>query len=226
MDKNEYNEWLHRKMDAQFPVFANFRKSLKRYQKYGLSEEDCINGIRTACAFFGMPMPQLIEDMTNNPNGQTMFVNRNRGSYLDDVLCYDLEELKRLGADSLYSYSLIMTHECGHRLMQNTAIPGANNGQWEHELVADFFMGVRAAVDHFPNSAVEAVKKGLGGLQGAVTHPTGFLRIQIINYGFKIGSFDMLNNTKHPITYYLERFEEWRQANLNIIRLHQFPFLK
>ena len=84
--------------------------------------------------------------MTNIHNGQTMFVNFNPGSYEDDVLCFNMQQLVDMKVDSKDAFSLVMTHECAHRVLQNTQLPGINNGIWEHELAADFLMGCRAGL--------------------------------------------------------------------------------
>ena len=127
-----------------FHYLDNFRKNIHRLSKYGVSFFDCENAINETCEFFGMP-PAIIGDLTGVRGGQTMFVNlnRNRQSLMDDAICYDMEQLKDLGVTSKDAFSLVMTHECTHRLLQNTTLPGLNKGQWEQELCCDFFMGVR-----------------------------------------------------------------------------------
>lgn len=104
------------------------------------------DAIKSACDFFNIPMPKMIQDLTNVQNGQTMFVNWDRGSYYDDVLCFNMQQLIDKKVDSKEAFSLVMTHECGHRVLQNTRFPGVANGQWESELCADYFMGCRAGL--------------------------------------------------------------------------------
>lgn len=71
-----------------------------------------------------------------------MFVNWDRGSYYDDVLCFNMQQLIDMKVDSKDAFSLVMTHECGHRVLQNTQFPGVANGQWESELCPDFLWDV------------------------------------------------------------------------------------
>ena len=138
------DDFINKINARKFPALEGFRSSIKKPLKYGLSEKDCIDGVESACAFFGIPMPALIADMTNNPNGQTMFLSSDKETYADDIICYDLEQLLRLGVQNVLAYSLVMTHECAHRLLQNTNLPGRDNGQWEEELAAEWINGTRA----------------------------------------------------------------------------------
>ena len=60
---------------------------------FGLSEADINDVIKSACDFFNIPMPRMIQDLTNVKDGQTMFVNWDRGSYYDDILCYNMQQI-------------------------------------------------------------------------------------------------------------------------------------
>lgn len=202
---------------GRFPVLELF--------KYGVTEQDCIAGIRSACDFFEIPMPAFIEDSTYNPYGQTMFVNRDPKLFIDDVICYDLAQLKKLGVIGKYAFTLVMTHECAHRLMQNTQMDGLNNGQWEQELIADFFVGVRAGFEGFPRSALDAVRNGLRSSPGAKSHPTGNLRYEVISYGYLwVGNIDLIHHKKRSMQEYYQIFMEWQRKHQGEIRQAQVPF--
>ena len=121
--------------------FGRFGLS-KRFGRFGLSQDDIRDAIKSACDFFNIPQPRIIQDLTNQPGGQTMFVNWDRGSYYDDVLCFNMQQLIDMKVDSKEAFSLVMTHECAHRVLQNTHFYGPNNGAWEQELCCDYFMGV------------------------------------------------------------------------------------
>lgn len=206
--------------DKQFPIFATF----KYQRKYGLSLEDCMQGIQSACHFFGIPSPANIEDFTNKPTGGTMFLNSNSQSYIDDIIGFDLEELKMLSVNSKDAFTLIMTHECAHRLLQNTILPGLHQGQWEEELCCDFFIGVRAVVEHVPSNALTNVCNGLSRSKGALTHPTGRLRCAAIQWGCEVGNKLIQNKQYCSLSELLGLFEQWRQLNAPIIREAQTPF--
>lgn len=218
-------DYLHKLYAQKYPYLEGFRTSMKQLLRYGLSDEDCIKGVESACDFFEIPMPAFIADLTNHPYGQTMFLNRNPGSFLDDIICYDLEQLLGMGIKNEYAFTLVMTHECGHRVMQNTQMPGLANGQWEQELVADFFMGVRAGVEGFPHAALDAVRRGLMNTPGGQSHPTGDLRNAIISYGYTyVGNMDLIHHRKQSIQDYIQIFESWRQKHQGEIRQSQVLF--
>lgn len=67
-------DYLHKLYAQKYPYLEGFRKSIKQLLRYGLSDDDCIKGIESACDFFEIPMPALIADLTSHPNGQTMFL--------------------------------------------------------------------------------------------------------------------------------------------------------
>ena len=209
-----------------FHYLDNFRKNIHRLSKYGISFFDCENAINETCEFFGMP-PAIIGDLTGVRGGQTMFVNlnRNRQSLMDDAICYDMEQLKDLGVNSKDAFSLVMTHECTHRLLQNTTLPGLNKGQWEQELCCDFFMGVRCGLDKLSFDALDNVRKALSKSPGAVTHPTGKLRYDVISYAITyVGYMDLIQKRRRSIAEYLQIFEKWRQEHADEIRQAQVPF--
>ena len=83
MSDNIFNQdWFrlfnHTSMDE-------FLKMSQRFKKFGLTPKDVEDAIKSACDFFHIPMPRMIQDLTNVQNGQTMFVNFNPGSYKDDI---------------------------------------------------------------------------------------------------------------------------------------------
>ena len=151
------------------PTMDDFlKKCSTRFQRFGLSKADINDAIKSACDFFNIPMPRMIQDLTNVKDGQTMFVNWDRGSYNDDILCYNMQQLIDMKVDSKSAFSLVMTHECAHRVLQATQFPGINNGSWENELAADFLMGCRAGLWNMDDSKV---CQGLILTDGSPSHP-------------------------------------------------------
>ena len=209
---------------SKFPFLENFRIIVDRICRYGVSPRDCEKVIESACDFFEIPLPNLIADMTENPQGQTMFVDFNPNSFCDDVICYHLKELKALGVNSKDSFTLVMTHECAHRILQNTTLPGLDNGQWEEELCCDFFMGVRASLERIDRKAFDSVRTGLSRSDGSRTHPTGILRDAAMTAGTMAGNFDLIQNKKRTISEYLETFNRWRLNHIQQIEMAQKPF--
>lgn len=212
---------------GRFHYLENFHKNLERKSKYGVSLFECEKAINEACHFFGIPFPLFSKDLTDNNLGKTMFYskNNNSNSFADDVITYNLKQLKELGVNNVDAFSLVMTHECAHRLLQNTSLPGLNKGQWEQELCCDFFMGVRCGLDKFCFNALDNIRKALLKSSGAVTHPTGKLRYDVISYGITyVGYMDLIHNKRRSIAEYLQIFETWRQKHADEIKQAQIPF--
>lgn len=161
----------------------DFMRLSLRFSGFGLSDEDIVDAIQSACDFFNIPMPRLISDLTNVQGGQTMFLNWYRNSYDDDVLCFDMQQLIDMNVDSKDAFSLVMTHECAHRVLQDTQFPGVNGGAWEEELAADFLMGVRAALWGMDDLKIS---NALRVTSGSDTHPEGILRSLFIHQGHYI----------------------------------------
>ena len=221
MSDNIFNQdWFrlfnHTSMDE-------FLKMSQRFQKFGLTPKDIEEAIKSACDFFHIPMPRMIQDLTNVQNGQTMFLNFNPGSYEDDVLCFNMQQLVDMKVDSKDAFSLVMTHECVHRVLQNTQFPGINNGIWEHELAADFLMGCRAGLWNMDDSKIRV---GLFLTNGSPTHPEGALRALFVRHGM-CKAIEMRNNSiPLSIQNLLNEFMAYRQENLEQIHHFQRKFYR
>ena len=205
------------------PTMDDFLKRCQqRFQRFGLSDADVHDAIKSACDFFNIPMPRMIQDLTNVQNGQTMFVNWNRGSYYDDVLCFNMQQLIDMKVDSKDAFSLVMTHECGHRVLQNTQFPGVANGQWESELCPDFFMGCRAGLWNM--NAIDKVVMGLILTDGSPSHPEGTLRALFIRHGKYIVPEMHRRGIPLTIQNLINEFMAFRQQNLNEILNQQHKY--
>lgn len=207
------------------PTMDDFLKRCQqRFQRFGLSDADVYEAIKSACDFFNIPMPRMIQDLTNVQNGQTMFVNWDRGSYYDDVLCFNMQQLIDMKVDSKEAFSLVMTHECGHRVLQNTQFPGVANGQWESELCPDFFMGCRAGLWNM--NAIDKVVMGLILTDGSPSHPEGTLRALFIRYGKYIAPEMHRRGIPLTIQNLINEFMAFRQQNLNEILNQQHKYYR
>ena len=207
------------------PTMDDFLKRCQqRFQRFGLSDADVYEAIKSACDFFNIPMPRMIQDLTNVQNGQTMFVNWNRGSYYDDVLCFNMQQLIDMKVDSKDAFSLVMTHECGHRVLQNTQFPGVANGQWESELCPDFFMGCRAGLWNM--NAIDKVVMGLILTDGSPSHPEGTLRALFIRHGKYIVPEMHRRGIPLTIQNLINEFMAFRQQNLNEILNQQHKYYR
>lgn len=183
-----------------------------------MSETDIYDGIKSACEFFNIPMPRMIQDLSNVQNGQTMFMNWDRGSYYDDVLCFNMNQLIEMKVDCKSAFSLVMTHECAHRVLQNTIFPGINNGAWENELAADFLMGCRAGLWQMDDAKVCL---GLAMTNGSASHPEGCIRVLFIRRGKYISQEMQRQGIPLTIQNLINEFMRYRQENLNMILQYQ-----
>ena len=165
----------------------------------------------------------MIQDLTNAHNGQTMFVNFDSDSYEDDVLCFNMQQLVDMKVDSKDAFSLVMTHECAHRVLQNTQFPGINNGIWEHELAADFLMGCRAGLWGMDDSMIRV---GLILTNGSLTHPEGALRALFVRHGMYKAIEMRDNSIPLSIRNLLNEFMAYRQENLEQIHHFQRKFYR
>lgn len=196
----------------------DFLRLGNRYKKFGLTHDEIRDAIKSACDFFNIPMPALIKDLTNHPNGQTCFMNWNRGSYADDIICFNMDQLIEMKVDSKDAFSLVMTHECGHRVLQNTTFPGVNNGQWESELCPDFFIGCRAGLW---NMDISKVSLGLLLTNGSQSHPEGALRALFIRHGQYVAPEMKRRGIPLTIQNLINEFMAFRQQNLTDIHNQQ-----
>ncbi|MDY6372439.1 MAG: hypothetical protein SPL12_09150 [Bacteroidales bacterium] len=199
-----------------FSGIQTFCKNILLKSRYGLTEAECERAIMEACQFFGLPAPVVIRNMTEHPGGDTCFLDRDPESFYDDILCYNLQQLKRLGVDGYVGFSAIFTHECAHRLFQNRLLPGPDFGQWEHELVADYFMGVRAALQDMD---ITSVIDGLSQSRGSGTHPNGALRREYILYGKQEGYMHRIKKIVCDAEHYFKLFLEYRERHLEALRM-------
>lgn len=221
MSENIFNqEWYKRFNHVSMDKFL---KMIQRFKKFDLTPKDVEDAIQSACDFFHIPMPRMIQDLTNVQNGQTMFVNWYPGLYEDDVLCYNMQQLVDMKVDSKDAFSLVMTHECAHRVLQNTQFPGINNGIWEHKLAVDFLMGCRAGLWNMDESKLTV---GLILTNASPTHPEGFLRALFIRRG-KYVAIEMRNKSiLLSIQNLLNEFMKYRQENLEQIHSYQRKFYR
>ena len=180
-------------------------------QLQSLSQEQIIDAVKSACDFFGMPLPQ-IGNTTGHPKYSTMFYRgADKNSYDDDLICYDLQELAYLHISTFDALSLVLTHEATHRRTQMFNFPGPNKGAYAKECISDWYMGVRAGMNTMKD--ISLVAEGLGETNGSNTHPAGHIRKSFIQNGFQTG---YLNRSEHGANfeYFLNDFKEYYMKEL------------
>lgn len=193
----------------------------RRFDKFNLTHKEVMEAIRSACDFFRIPYPELVYDLTNSKGGRTMFVNNNSDDMANDILCYNMDQLIGLNVNSKDSFSLIMTHECAHRVFQKVKLPGVANGIWEHELLADFFMGIRAGLWSI-DFGLPLI--GLFLTQGSPTHPEGMVRGMFIRHGKYLAQHMLMEGKPKTIEYIFNKFLEYREEMMEEIVHYQSKF--
>lgn len=179
-----------------YPVSMDIFLYLSRLrQLQSLSKEMIVDAVKTACDFFGLPLPN-IADVTGNPKYGTMFASWDKHSYEDDWICFDLEQLALLQVSTYNALTLVLTHEATHRRTQMYDFPGPNKGSWAKECISDWYMGVRAGMCMMKD--VSKVIDGLGATQGCKTHPSGHVRKSFIDNGIQTG---YLNRSEHGANF-------------------------
>lgn len=137
-----------------------------------LSDEMVLNAVSRACDFFGIPEAPVI-----NANGTVTWSN-DPTTFDDDVFGFNRAQLLASGIDGEDSLTLIYTHECAHRMLQDVF-----TDEWEEELACDFFAGVHAGMRGINMNNFEAATGNSGG---TASHPHGALRADFIEYGREI----------------------------------------
>ena len=193
----------------------------RRFDKFNLTHKEVMEAIRSACDFFRIPYPELVYDLTKSKGGRTMFVNNNSDDMANDILCYNMDQLIGLNVNSKDSFSLIMTHECAHRVFQKVKLPGVANGIWEHELLADFFMGIRAGLWSI-DFGLPMI--GLFLTQGSPTHPEGMVRGMFIRHGKYLAQRMLMEGKPKTIEYIFNKFLEYREEMMDEIINYQSKY--
>lgn len=150
---------------------------MKTMEEFALPDEMMSNAVHGASDFFGITDPNAI--LSTSDMG-TSVTNYYPNTFSDDVLRFNRDELLSMGVRDKDAIDLVMTHETTHRIFQATEFGGLYGGAWEEELACDYFAGVRAGLDRID---VSAFRESLENTIGSVTHPTGELRADFIEYG-------------------------------------------
>lgn len=213
------NEFISDEERQEYEMTAKDLQAVcRRFDRFNLSHAEVMEAIRGACDFFRIPYPELVYDLTDKKGGRTMFVNNNSDKMSDDILCYNMDQLIDLKVNSLDSFSLIMTHECAHRVFQKAHLPGVANGIWEHELLADFFMGIRAGLWSI-DCGLPMI--GLFLTPGSHTHPEGIIRGMFIRHGNYLAQRMLMEGAPKTLEYIFNKFLEYREEMMEEIVNYQ-----
>lgn len=155
--------------DISESALTSFQETLQSLKDCILPDEAVKNAVHRACEFFGIPEVPIIE-----ADGACVWTN-DATSLADDLFGFNREQLMEMGVSGEDSLTLVYTHECAHRCLQNTFVDS-----WIEELACDYFSGVHAGLNDINLDNFEA---SLGCTEGGTSHPAGALRAQFIEAG-------------------------------------------
>lgn len=193
----------------------SFYKNILYKCRYHITENECKQAVLEVCDFFGIPEPLLIKDITDHPELGTCIMPRDTERLDDDLLLFDLKELKQLGVEDIIGFKAVMTHECAHRVFQNQWFPGPDMGQWEGELIADYFMGIHAGLKAWD---ISTLINALASTGGSGSHPSGKFRKEYVQYGLFEARRHLIQRKVGTIGEYFQLFIDYRNAHLKELR--------
>lgn len=173
------------------------------FSEYGITEKECEQGVHEANDFFGLPHTEVINATLSSC---TRMRPHDLSTIYDDEIFYNLEELKGIGVVGKQAFTLIMTHECAHRLFRFPQYKKYAKNAWEEELACDFFIGVRAGLHSLPGLPI--VKRGLESTSAGVSHPEGYMRGEFIRIGEMHGRINAVNGRTPKFDDYLGYLKE------------------
>lgn len=146
-----------------------FEEALQSLKDVTLSNTMVENAVHRACEFFNIPEVPVVE-----ADGTCVWTN-DASSMNDDLFGFNREQLMEMGVSGEDSLTLVYTHECAHRCLQNRFLDA-----WTEELACDYFAGIHAGLD---NINLDNFQASLGCTDGGTSHPAGALRAQFIEAG-------------------------------------------
>lgn len=177
-------------------LLQEIQETITENNNFLLPDDMVSNAIHRACDFFSLPDAPFFE-------GKTVCILPNDVStVMDDIFGFSRVQMMEMGINGEDALTLVYTHECAHRILQNNL----ELSEKEIELACDFFAGVHAGMEGLDT---EPLKEALGQTLESDTHPEGKLRADIIAYG---EAFVESMNVQHiPITFELcmEEFEDY-----------------
>ncbi|NVO12011.1 MAG: hypothetical protein HXX16_18780 [Bacteroidales bacterium] len=175
---------------------------------FSLPDDLVISVVNSASDFFGQPHPYII-----NADGTWEMAN-DTSTFNDDIIGFSRQQMMEMGIYGQDALSLVMTHECCHRALQNIG----NIDPWEHELACDYFAGVRAAMQHIDSSNFENV---LINTQGGEHHPVGSLRVDFVEHGKQMAQELIGDGIQPTFENCLELFNKHLSEECQTIQLHR-----
>ena len=161
-----------------------------------LTDEMISQSVQTSCEFFNMPMPEMVAEYE-----LTGVFPLDNSTVMDDILVFNREQLVGMGITEQDGLDLVMTHEQGHRALQNLNIGFDSH---KEELCCDFMAGVRAGLNGMDFYQME---RPLEDTIASDTHPGGADRIEAIEAGVKFAKeYYEVNNVAPAFSDCLDYF--------------------
>ncbi|MFR3329817.1 MAG: hypothetical protein ACLTSL_06610 [Odoribacter splanchnicus] len=161
-----------------------------------LPDEMVSDAIHRACDFFNLPDAPFIGDTS------VCVWTKDTDTAFDDVFGFSRQQMMEMGISGEDALTLVYTHECAHRALQdNDTLTGK-----EQELACDFFAGIHAGVEDID---VRPLMNALGNTVESDSHPSGEIRVAVIDFGKK--TVEEMQEQGTPLTFEncMERFEDF-----------------
>lgn len=183
--------------DVQLDAFLQeTQEVIQGNNDFILPDEMVSDAIHRACEFFNLPDAPFIGDTS------VCVWPKDITTVYDDVFGFSRQQMMEMGISGEDSLTLVYTHECAHRALQdNSTLTGK-----EQELACDFFAGMHAGIDGIDT---QPLVDALCDTVESDSHPSGALRAAVINFG-KETVEEMLGEGV-PLTFdnCMERFEDF-----------------
>ncbi len=165
-----------------------------------LPDEMVSDAIHRACDFFDLPDAPFVGDTS------VCVWPKDANTVYDDVFGFSRQQMMEMGISGEDSLTLVYTHECAHRALQdNSTLTGK-----EQELACDFFAGIHAGIEDID---AQPLIDALGDTVESDSHPSGEIRAAVIDFG-KETAKEMLEQGV-PLTFdtCMEHFENFLKGH-------------
>ena len=158
--------------------------------------------VHNACEFFNLPEIPIM-----NSDGVCVWANETE-TVFDDVFGFSRGQMMEMGISGEDSLTLVYTHECAHRALQNyEGIEGKSE-----ELACDFFAGIHAEIGDMDT---EQLSSALGKTAESDTHPAGELRVEAMEFGKTVAREMAAQGVPLTFENCMERFDTFLSEHID-----------
>lgn len=202
-------------MDELYEHINTWAKFLRRdednifnalfFDKEDVTEEDVACFVKEAAEFFDLPLP-VVHDSCET---MAKVISHNMADY---EVFYNWKSLGQSGINNKDAFNLVMTHELCHHVFRSTRFFYCRNEQWNQELVCDFMVGVRAEAYGIATGKYKYV---VGSTKACITHPPGYFRKAMVEFGRKAARKVIDQGKKIKVFTLVDDFNEVMEVNCN-----------